>query len=133
MRGKLLPWMPHQDAQWRAVVGGPIVSAPAVGTATSITSQDGRIYCARIKHQAVIWNYDSKSQIETSLVEEGRVVFGNIMGWVTSLDALTGSLVWKYKANGVRLLIPGRFSGRYSSAPTATSSYASTVRQGSVV
>ena len=37
------------------------------------TSQDGRIYCARIKHQAVIWNYDSKSQIETSpLVEEGR-------------------------------------------------------------
>ena len=30
------------------------------------TSQDGKLYCARIKHEAVIWSYDAKAQIETS-------------------------------------------------------------------
>ena len=80
---------------------------------SDLTSQDGKIYCARIKHQAVIWNYDSKAQIETSpLVEDGRVVFGNIRGWVTSLDALTGSPVWKYKANESVYSSPAAFSGK---------------------
>ena len=35
--------------KWRAVVGGPIVSAPAVKDGhLYFTSQDGKIYCARI-------------------------------------------------------------------------------------
>jgi outer membrane protein assembly factor BamB len=77
------------------------------------TSQDGKLYCARIKHQAVIWRYDSKAQIETSpLVQNNKVIFGNIKGWVTALDAKNGTFVWQYKANEAVYSSPAGFNGR---------------------
>ena len=90
------------------------VSAPAVSDGhLYFTSQDGKLYCARIKHQAVIWKYDSKAQIETSpLVQGGKVVFGNIKGWVSAVDAKSGNLVWQYKANEAVYSSAAGFGGK---------------------
>ena len=98
---------------WRAIVGGEIKSAPSISDGLLyFTSQDGKLYCAKIKHQAVIWSYDSKAQIETSpLIQNNKVIFGNIGGWVTALDAKSGKVLWKYKANEAVYSSPAGING----------------------
>ena len=120
--------------KWRAIVGGPITAAPAAADGLLyFTSQDGKIYCARIKHQAVIWRYDAKAQIETApLVHNGKVVFGDISGNVTALNTQTGAKAWSYNTGGSVFSSAAALGDRIYIGSNSDSLYALDINTGSL-
>ncbi|MBD3183586.1 PQQ-binding-like beta-propeller repeat protein [Candidatus Poribacteria bacterium] len=76
---------------------------------TSLTVADGRIYVASIdthtvyaldeKSGEVLWSYMAGGRVDSPpTIHKGRVFFGSADGYVYSLRAIDGELIWRFRA-----------------------------------
>jgi len=81
-------------------------SQPAIAYgAVYVGSQDGTVYALSLKSGCVRWTYHAAAEVRTGIVLAApgdgvaghRLFFGDIVGHVYSLDALTGRALWRVK------------------------------------
>jgi outer membrane protein assembly factor BamB len=88
------------DVAWEAKLGGRL---------TPPVSGGGRLYVSRVdEHELValdvasgrtLWTHTTGARIDSPpTLWKGRVHFGSMDGWVTSLRASDGAVVWRYRA-----------------------------------
>ena len=100
--------VPHLRLAWAFAFPGAIRarSQPAIAYgAVYVGSQDGTVYALSLKSGCVRWTYHAAAEVRTGIVlatpRDGlkghRLFFGDLIGHVYSLDALTGRELWHVK------------------------------------
>lgn len=87
---------------WKTELEGPVRSSPAIGDDTLyVGDESGSFYCVDIRG-TVKWRFHTKRGITSSPAlhaESQLVIVGSQDGLVYGLDAQTGWVVWKHRAN----------------------------------
>lgn len=100
--------VPHLRLAWAFAFPNAIRarSQPAIAYgAVYVGSQDGTVYALALKSGCVRWMYHAAAEVRTGMVlaapgdgvQGARLFFGDLIGHVYSLNALTGRLVWRVK------------------------------------
>ncbi len=83
-------------------------SQPAIAYgAVYVGSQDGTVYALDLATGCVRWSYRASAEVRTAIVLAGRddragehrLFFGDVIGHLYSLDALTGKPLWRVKVD----------------------------------
>ncbi|MDE2050552.1 MAG: PQQ-binding-like beta-propeller repeat protein, partial [Gammaproteobacteria bacterium] len=84
-------------------------SQPAIAYgAVYVGSADGTVYALALKSGCIRWMYHAAAEVRTGIVLAApgdgvrgrRLFFGDLIGHVYSLDALTGRVLWRVKVTG---------------------------------
>jgi eukaryotic-like serine/threonine-protein kinase len=107
---------------WRAALGGPVRSTPAV-TARQIFvgADDGMLYAVDRSSGRISWRVAAGAPVSASpLVANGLVVAATTAGRIVAVDQSTGALRWEHRA-GAELPTNDRRDGWdfYASSPVA--------------
>jgi polyvinyl alcohol dehydrogenase (cytochrome) len=106
--GLPLQEVPHLKLAWALAFPGAIRarSQPAIAYgAVYVGSQDGTVYALSLKSGCVRWTYHAAAEVRTGIVlatpgdgvQGHRLFFGDLIGHVYSLDALSGRVLWRVK------------------------------------
>lgn len=78
-------------------------SQPAVGWNTIfVGSQSGTVYAFDLEKGCTKWTHRASAEVRTAIVadaENKRLYFGDVLGRVYALDAMTGKRLWQVKAD----------------------------------
>lgn len=78
-------------------------SQPVIGWDTVfVGSHDGTVYAFDIDSGCTKWTWRASAEVRTAIVADPdtrRLFFGDVLGRVYSLDAMTGKLVWQQKVD----------------------------------
>lgn len=102
--------VPHLKLAWAFAFPHAIRarSQPAVAYgAVYVGSQDGTVYALALRSGCIRWTYHAAAEVRTGIVLAApgdraggkRLFFGDLIGHVYSLDALTGRLLWRAKVS----------------------------------
>lgn len=106
--GLALREVPHLELAWAFAFPRAIRarSQPTIAYgAVYVGSQDGTVYALSLKSGCVRWMYHAAAEVRTGIVLAApgdgvaghRLFFGDLIGHVYSLDALTGRALWRVK------------------------------------
>jgi polyvinyl alcohol dehydrogenase (cytochrome) len=102
--------VPHLELAWAFAFPRAIRarSQPAIAYgAVYVGSQDGTVYALSLESGCIRWTYHAAAEVRTGIVLAApgdgvagrRLFFGDIIGHVYSLDALTGHVLWRVKVS----------------------------------
>lgn len=112
------PWAKfHGDAQntgysyngvaspeWRAAIGSPILSSPAIGLdgTVYVGANNGYLYALKGTDGSVLWKYKTAGRVVSSPVvtKTGVVFVGSADKSVYAINGTNGTKLWSYKTGG---------------------------------
>ncbi len=88
------------QTKWAMKLGGRLTSPVIAGGTVYVSKIDEHTLIALSEQTGeTLWTYTAGARIDSPpTIESGRVLFGATDGWVYSLRASDGALVWRYRA-----------------------------------
>jgi len=88
--------------KWRKELGGQVLSAPAIdGDLFCISCNDGKLYAFNISsaQPVSLWNFTVGNSITGQItVQNDKVYFSGVNGYLYVLDKTNGQLIWSWKS-----------------------------------
>jgi outer membrane protein assembly factor BamB len=108
-KGKKILWQLAAEKNGAAFRSSAAVSKEA----TIVGSRDKRVYAFNPQTGKLLWNFPTKSRVDSSPVIVGnRVIVGSADGRIYALNIKTGERVWQFEAGGAVLASPAIGGGR---------------------